>query len=81
MHDLVIRNGRVIDGAETPAFTADIAIDDGRITAVGVVSGISSFKDQTGADGAPGVCRLSDGVVSISSGTASKRSTSWAKPA
>ncbi len=39
MHDLVIRNGRVIDGAETPAFTADIAIDDGRITAVGVVSG------------------------------------------
>jgi len=39
MHDLVIRNGRVIDGAETPAFTADIAIDNGRITAVGVVAG------------------------------------------
>lgn len=39
MHDLVIRNGRVIDGAETPAFTADIAIDNGRITAVGVIAG------------------------------------------
>ncbi len=39
MHDLVIRNGRVIDGAETPAFVADIAIDGGRITAVGVVPG------------------------------------------
>ncbi|MDO9223391.1 MAG: amidohydrolase family protein, partial [Caulobacter sp.] len=39
MHDLVIRNGRIIDGAETPAFKADIAIDNGRITAVGVVPG------------------------------------------
>jgi N-acyl-D-aspartate/D-glutamate deacylase len=35
MHDLVIRNGRVVDGAETPAFTADIAVDGGKITAVG----------------------------------------------
>ena len=39
MHDLVIRNGRIIDGAETPGFTADIAIDNGRITAVGTVTG------------------------------------------
>ncbi|MDP1955022.1 MAG: amidohydrolase family protein [Polaromonas sp.] len=39
MHDLVIRNGRVIDGAETPAFLADIAIDNGRITAVGKIAG------------------------------------------
>ena len=39
MHDLVIRNGRIIDGAETPAFNADIAIDNGRITAIGVVAG------------------------------------------
>ncbi len=39
MHDLVIRNGRIIDGAETPGFTADIAIDTGRITAVGTVTG------------------------------------------
>ncbi|HRD30021.1 MAG TPA: amidohydrolase family protein, partial [Caulobacter sp.] len=38
MHDLVIRNGRVIDGAETPAFTADIAIDGGRITAIGGIA-------------------------------------------
>lgn len=35
MHDLIIRNGRVVDGAETPAFTADIAVDGGKITAVG----------------------------------------------
>lgn len=39
MHDLVIRNGRIIDGAETPAFDADISIDNGRITAIGVVPG------------------------------------------
>ena len=38
MHDLVIRNGRIIDGAETPAFVGDIAIDDGKIVAVGKVS-------------------------------------------
>ncbi len=38
MHDLVIRHGRIIDGAETPAFVGDIAIDDGKIVAVGKVS-------------------------------------------
>ena len=37
MHDLVIRNGRVVDGAETAAFTADIAVDGGKITAVGKI--------------------------------------------
>ncbi|MBX3479000.1 MAG: amidohydrolase family protein [Caulobacter sp.] len=39
MHDLVIRNGRVVDGNETPAFEADIAIDNGRIAAIGKVTG------------------------------------------
>ena len=38
MHDLVIRNGRVVDGNETPAYLADIAIDNGAITLVGKVS-------------------------------------------
>src|SRR5437868_2437235 len=37
MHDLVIRNGRVVDGTGTPARVADIAIDGERITAVGEV--------------------------------------------
>ncbi|MDR3507616.1 MAG: amidohydrolase family protein [Caulobacteraceae bacterium] len=35
MHDLVIRNGMLIDGAGTAARAADIAVDNGRITAVG----------------------------------------------
>ncbi|CAN5694789.1 amidohydrolase family protein [soil metagenome] len=38
MHDLVIRNGRVVDGAETAAFLADIAIDNGKITAIGKIT-------------------------------------------
>ncbi len=38
MHDLVIRNGRVVDGTGAPARTADIAIDGDRITIVGEVS-------------------------------------------
>jgi N-acyl-D-aspartate/D-glutamate deacylase len=38
MHDLVIRNGRVVDGTGAPERTADIAIDGDRITIVGEVS-------------------------------------------
>jgi N-acyl-D-aspartate/D-glutamate deacylase len=36
MHDLVIRNGTVVDGTGAPRFTADIAIDGGLISAVGL---------------------------------------------
>ena len=35
MEDLLIRDGQVIDGNGTPARRADVAIRDGRITAVG----------------------------------------------
>ncbi|MEL6387826.1 MAG: amidohydrolase family protein [Pseudomonadota bacterium] len=38
-HDLVIRNGFVCDGTGTPGFEADIAIDGGRITAIGAMQG------------------------------------------
>jgi N-acyl-D-aspartate/D-glutamate deacylase len=37
MHELVIRGGTVVDGTGAPALTADVAVDDGRITAVGKV--------------------------------------------
>ena len=34
-HDLVIRNGSVVDGTGRPAFSADVALTDGVITEVG----------------------------------------------
>jgi N-acyl-D-aspartate/D-glutamate deacylase len=34
-HDLVIRNGKIVDGSGAPAFTGDVAIDNGIITSVG----------------------------------------------
>ena len=37
-HDIVIRNGTVYDGTGTPPVKADIAIDHGKITIVGIVT-------------------------------------------
>ncbi|WP_305092908.1 amidohydrolase family protein [Prescottella sp. R16] len=39
MHDLVIRGGLVVDGTGAAPRSADVAVDDGRITAVGDVPG------------------------------------------
>jgi N-acyl-D-aspartate/D-glutamate deacylase len=38
MHDLVVRNGTVADGLGGPLVAADVAVDDGVITAVGPVA-------------------------------------------
>lgn len=54
-HDLVIRNGRVVDGTGAPSRRADVAIDDGRITTVGEVDGRGARElDADGAVVAPG---------------------------
>jgi len=37
MHDVVIRGGALVDGTGAPARTADVAIDDGRVSEVGRV--------------------------------------------
>src|SRR5438105_13557828 len=55
MHDVVIRGGTVVDGTGAPARTADVAVGDGVITAVGPVDGAG--RRELDADGllvAPG---------------------------
>ena len=37
MDDLIIRNARIVDGTGRPAFTGDIAVNDGLITEVGSI--------------------------------------------
>jgi len=55
VHDLVIRNGRVADGTGAPAVRADVAVDDGSITAVGEVSAPGRTEiDATGLVVTPG---------------------------
>ena len=49
IHDLVIRNGNIVDGSGKKPFLGDIAIDEGKITKVGEV--INSGKKEIDADG------------------------------
>ncbi len=57
MHDLVIRNGRIVDGTGAAAFAGDVAVTDGRITEVAThIDGLA--RRQIDADGrlvTPGV--------------------------
>src|SRR4051812_47880496 len=39
MHDLIIRGGTLVDGTGAAARTADVVVDDGRITSVGAAGG------------------------------------------
>lgn len=54
-HDLVIRNGLIVDGSGGAPFTADLAIDGDTITAIGAVAGGGREEiDATGKIVAPG---------------------------
>jgi N-acyl-D-aspartate/D-glutamate deacylase len=48
-HDLVIRHGTVVDGTGSPPRAADVAVDGGRIAAVGEVPGVGA--EELDADG------------------------------
>ena len=50
MHDLVIRAGTVVDGTGSPAVVADVAVDDGIVTAVG--RDVGKGRREVDADGA-----------------------------
>lgn len=54
MHDLVIRNGQLVDGTGAPARLADVAIDGGVISAVGEVGPGIEEIDAVGAIVTPG---------------------------
>ena len=55
MFDLVIRNGTVIDGSGAPRRTADVAVQDGKIAAVGPALGTAKHEiDAAGLIVAPG---------------------------
>src|ERR1700694_2396425 len=50
MYDILITNGRVIDGAGNPWTWADVAVQNNRIVAVGKLSGAAA-KQTLNADG------------------------------
>ncbi len=49
MHDLVIRGGNLVDGTGAPAREVDVAVDGGRIRAVG--AGLSAGREEIDARG------------------------------
>jgi N-acyl-D-amino-acid deacylase len=54
--DLLIRNGRVVDGTGNPSFVADVAVKEGRIAAIGPLAGRTATRtiDASGLAVAPG---------------------------
>jgi len=63
MHDLVIRNGLVVDGTGAPRFHGDVAVDGGRITEVARAGDaeIGAGRRELDADG----CLVAPGWVDI----------------
>jgi N-acyl-D-amino-acid deacylase len=60
-YDVVVRNGRVLDGAGNPWVMADIAVKDGRIARIGQVAGRGREEiDARGAYVAPGFIDMMD---------------------
>ena len=54
-YDLLIKNGRVVDGSGAPSFRADVGVKDGKIVEIGKLSGPSTRTvDAAGLVVAPG---------------------------
>lgn len=70
-YDLIIRNGRVLDGSGNPWYYADVAVQDGQIVAVAPLEGRTARReiDATGLYVAPGFI---DGHTHAGGGLATK---------
>ena len=76
-YDVLIRGGRIVDGTGNPWFTGNVAVKDGRISAVGRLTGATAARtiDATGLVVAPGFIDLhthSD-IPLLSDGTAQSK--------
>ena len=66
VHDVVIRGGRVLDGAGNPWIAADVAVQDGRIVRVGRVAGAGRREiDAHGLYVSPGFIDVMDQSGSV----------------
>ncbi len=48
-HDLVIRDGWIVDGSGSPGYRADVGVDGGRITEIGRITGVG--REEVDAEG------------------------------
>jgi N-acyl-D-amino-acid deacylase len=56
MHDLILKGGRIYDGSGMPSFIGDVAISDGRISAIGRINeSAKRVLDVGGLAVAPGI--------------------------
>ncbi len=66
VYDIVIRNGRVLDGAGNPWINADVAIKDGKFVKIGLVPGKGVREiDATGRYVSPGFIDMLDQSGSV----------------
>ena len=75
-YDIVIRNGRVLDGAGNPWVSADVAVKDGRVVGVGQIPGRGTKEiDATGRYVSPGFIDMMDqsGSVLLKNGAAENK--------
>ena len=75
-YDVVIRGGRVLDGAGNPWVRADVAIKDGRIARIGGIAGRGATEiDASGRYVAPGFIDMMDqsGEVLLKNGAAENK--------
>ncbi|MDT9600507.1 N-acyl-D-amino-acid deacylase family protein [Sphingosinicella rhizophila] len=75
-YDIVIRNGRVLDGAGNPWIDADVAVRDGRIVRIGAIDGRGAREiDASGRYVSPGFIDMMDqsGRILLENGAAENK--------